>query len=130
MSEDDAEKRDKLLTGALRGHFRPEFLNRIDETIIFDRLSEQDLAEIVKLQIARVKKRLEAQGLALELSDEAMVLIAKEGYDPAYGARPLKRVIQKRILDPLSLEMLEGKFSDGEMVRIGVKGDGLIFGKG
>jgi ATP-dependent Clp protease ATP-binding subunit ClpB len=130
MSEDDREKRNQLVTGALRGHFRPEFLNRIDETIIFDRLSEPDLTKIVKLQMNRVKKRLEAQGLVLDLSDEAMALIATEGYDPAYGARPLKRVIQKRILDPLSLEMLEGKFNDGESVRIGVKGDDLTFEKG
>ena len=127
MTEDDPEKRHGLVTEALRGHFRPEFLNRIDETIIFDRLSEEDIKKIVKLQIQRVLERLEAQGVELKVSDEAMTLLAKEGYDPAYGARPLKRVIQKRLLDPLSMEILEGKFSEGDKVKVGAKGDELTF---
>lgn len=128
MSEEDPEKRDALVTEALRGHFRPEFLNRIDETIIFDRLSEDDIQKIVKLQIQRVLERLEAQGVVLEVSNDAMALLAKEGYDPAYGARPLKRVIQKRLLDPMSLEILEGKFNEGDKVKVAVKGDELTFG--
>ncbi len=127
MSEDDPKKRDALVTEALRGHFRPEFLNRIDETIIFDRLSEGDIRQIVTLQIKRVLQRLEAQGMELLVDDEALGLLAKEGYDPAYGARPLKRVIQKRLLDPLSMEILEGKFSEGDKIEVGAKGDELVF---
>ncbi|MEQ1843045.1 MAG: AAA family ATPase, partial [Verrucomicrobiales bacterium] len=104
MSESNPEQREALVLGALRGHFRPEFLNRIDETIIFDRLNEEDLSSIVKIQIDRVMKRLTALGLELKLTPAALEKIATEGYDPAYGARPLKRVIQHRILDPLSLD--------------------------
>lgn len=129
MSEDDPKKRDELVTEALRGHFRPEFINRIDETIIFDRLSEGDIRQIVTLQIKRVLQRLEAQGLELVVDDEAMGLLAKQGYDPAYGARPLKRVIQKRLLDPLSMEILEGKFSEGDKIEVGAKGGELVFGR-
>tara|TARA_R110000850_G_scaffold16044_8_gene50057 strand:+ start:3770 stop:6349 length:2580 start_codon:yes stop_codon:yes gene_type:complete len=120
MSEENPEKRETLVKDALRGHFRPEFLNRIDETITFDRLSEEDIARIVKIQLARVVKRIEAQGLALSLSDQAQAQLAAEGYDPAYGARPLKRVIQNRLLDPLSLDMLNGKFSDGDTIKVDV----------
>ncbi|MDF1862404.1 MAG: ATP-dependent chaperone ClpB, partial [Verrucomicrobiales bacterium] len=117
MSENNPEQREALVTEALRGHFRPEFLNRIDETIIFDRLTEEDIKEIVTIQLARVAKRLAAQGLEMELSEEAIARVAVEGYDPAYGARPLKRVIQNRILDPLSLDLLEGKFKDGDQIQ-------------
>ena len=121
MSEENPEQREALVNEALRGHFRPEFLNRIDETIIFDRLSESDLGEIVKIQLARVIKRLEAQGLNLDLSDAALEQLATEGYDPAYGARPLKRVIQNRLLDPLSLDLLDGKFKDGDTITVDIR---------
>ncbi len=127
LNTDDAKERDDLVTTALRSHFRPEFLNRIDETIIFDRLSEKDLIAIVKIQIAYVIKRLEAQGLTLELSDAALEWIAKEGYDPAYGARPLKRVIQKSLLDPLSLDLLDGKFKEGDSISAGMGEGGIVF---
>ena len=121
MSEENPEQREALVNEALRGHFRPEFLNRIDETIIFDRLSESDLSEIVKIQLARVIKRLEAQGLNLDLSDAALEQLATEGYDPAYGARPLKRVIQNRLLDPLSLDLLDGRFKDGDTITVDIR---------
>ena len=90
-------------------HFRPEFLNRVDEIIIFDRLSEEELKKIVEIQLARLTKRLEQQKITLKLTDAAKALIAREGYDPVYGARPLRRAIQKEILDPLSMQILEGK---------------------
>jgi ATP-dependent Clp protease ATP-binding subunit ClpB len=112
---------------ALRQHFRPEFLNRVDEIIIFDRLSDQDLKKIVEIQLRRLTKRLEAQKIRLELSDTARELIAKEGYDPVYGARPLKRAIQKEILDPLSLQILEGKFHEGQTIQADVRDGKLIF---
>ncbi len=129
LSENNPEQREALVMEALRGHFRPEFLNRVDETIIFDRLDETDIKAIVKLQLARVVKRLEAQGLTIQLTDEAAEQLATEGYDPAYGARPLKRVIQRRILDPLSLDLLEGKFTDGDTIHVTVDGGAFAFRK-
>ncbi len=127
MSEDNQEQREALVTECLRGHFRPEFINRIDETIIFDRLSEEDIKEIVTIQLARVKKRLAAQGLELDLSGAALSQVSTEGYDPAYGARPLKRVIQNRILDSLSLDLLDGKFKDGDKIRCDFTGGEFTF---
>ncbi len=129
MTETNAEQRDALVREALRNHFRPEFLNRVDETIIFDRLSEEDLTAIVRIQLQRVRRRLEKQGLTLELSDAALDQLATEGYDPAYGARPLKRVIQHRLLDPLSLDLLEGKFQDGDNLKVDVEGGEFVFVK-
>ncbi len=116
-----------MVLEALRSHFRPEFLNRVDETIIFDRLTEDDLTSIVRIQLERVRKRLENQGLTLELSEAALDQLATEGYDPAYGARPLKRVIQKRLLDPLSLDLLEGKFKEGDVVKVELEGGKFVF---
>ncbi|MCB1232636.1 MAG: ATP-dependent chaperone ClpB [Verrucomicrobiae bacterium] len=129
LTETNPEQREALVMGALRGHFRPEFLNRVDETIIFDRLTEDDLRRIVDIQLARVRGRLAKQGLTLELSDAALSTIAAEGYDPAYGARPLKRVVQKRILDPLSLDLLEGKFLEGDTVRADLENGQIVFQK-
>ncbi len=129
MTESNPEQREALVLAALRGHFRPEFLNRIDETLIFDRLGEGDLAAIVKIQLERVVKRLRAQGLEIELSPEAIERLATEGYDPAYGARPLKRVIQHRLLDPLSLDLLDGKFKEGDTIRVGVSGSEFVFSR-
>ena len=121
MSEENSEQREALVNEALRGYFRPEFLNRIDEMIIFDRLSQSDLSGIVKIQLARVIKRLEAQGLNLDLSDAVLEQLATEGYDPAYGARPLKRVIQNRLLDPLSLDLLNGRFKDDDTIAVDIQ---------
>jgi ATP-dependent Clp protease ATP-binding subunit ClpB len=123
------EERDRRVTEALREHFRPEFLNRIDETIIFDRLDEKQLTRIVDIQLQRLVARLEKQHITLSLSDAAKTHLAREGYDPAYGARPLKRVIQREILDPLSLEILAGKFGEGDTIHVGFKGKGLTFAK-
>ena len=129
MAEDNPEQREALVGQALKSHFRPEFLNRVDETIIFDRLTEDDIKAIVSIQVKRVQERLEQQGLTLEVSDEALSLIATEGYDPVYGARPLKRVIQKQVLDPLSLELREGKFGEGDTVNVTAEGESLRFRK-
>ncbi|MEP6699655.1 MAG: ATP-dependent chaperone ClpB, partial [Verrucomicrobiota bacterium] len=108
--ETSGEERERRVLEALRQHFRPEFLNRVDEIIIFDRLLEEELKKIVEIQLRRLTKRLENQKITLEVSDAAKARIAREGYDPVYGARPLKRAIQKKILDPLSLQIIEGKF--------------------
>ena len=117
----------RLVMDALRQHFRPEFLNRVDEIIIFDRLNEEELKKIVEIQLQRLTKRLEQQKITLELSDAAKALIAREGYDPVYGARPLKRAIQKDILDPLSMDILEGKFHEGQTIRVDVKNGAMQF---
>ena len=129
MDEQNAEQREAKVTEALRGHFRPEFLNRIDETIIFDRLNREELTEIVGLQLERVRQRLAKQGIGLALSPEAMEFIANQGYDPIYGARPLKRAIQRHLLDPLSLEVLEGEFQDGDLIRAEMHSGKLTFKK-
>ncbi len=125
--EESREARSRLVTDALRQHFRPEFLNRVDEIIIFDRLSEDDLKKIVEIQLGRLTKRLEQQKITLDLSDSAKELLAREGYDPVYGARPLRRTIQKEILDPLSLDILEGKFHEGQRIRVDAKDGALEF---
>jgi ATP-dependent Clp protease ATP-binding subunit ClpB len=129
LDANNAEQREALVLDALRGHFRPEFLNRVDETVIFDRLSETDLRKIVDIQVARLTQRLAAQKLTLQLTDEAKTLLAFEGYDPVYGARPLKRIIQRQLLDPLSLELLEGKFHEGETIRVDAHEGKLAFPK-
>ena len=129
MDEQNAEQREAKVTEALRGHFRPEFLNRIDETIIFDRLNRDELTEIVGLQLERVRQRLAKQGIGLALSSEAKEFIANQGYDPVYGARPLKRAIQRHLLDPLSLEVLEGRFKDGDLIRAEMHSGKLTFEK-
>src|ERR1700731_1365633 len=125
--EESREARSRLVMDALRAHFRPEFLNRVDEIIIFDRLSEDDLKQIVEIQLRRLTKRLEQQKITLDLSDSAKELIAREGYDPVYGARPLKRAIQKEILDPLSIDILEGKVREGQTVKVDAKSGALEF---
>jgi ATP-dependent Clp protease ATP-binding subunit ClpB len=125
--EESREARSRLVMDALRAHFRPEFLNRVDEIVIFDRLSEDDLKKIVEIQLRHLSKRLEQQKITLDLSDSAKELLAREGYDPVYGARPLRRTIQKEILDPLSIDILEGKVREGETVRVDAKNGALEF---
>ncbi|HUI07761.1 MAG TPA: ATP-dependent chaperone ClpB [Verrucomicrobiae bacterium] len=115
----------------LRAHFRPEFLNRVDEIILFHSLTMEHIKQIVEIQLARVQQRLADQHIALTLSDAAKELVAHEGYDPVFGARPLKRVIQKQILDALSLEILAGRFREGDKIRADVTkgGSTLSFAK-
>src|SRR3989475_72889 len=115
--EESREARRRLVMDALRAHFRPEFLNRVDEIIIFDRLTEEQLKKIFEIQLGRLAKRLEQQKITLKLSNSAKELLAREGYDPVYGARPLRRTIQREILDPLSIDILEGKVREGQTIR-------------
>ncbi len=124
---DNVEQREARVMDALRSHFRPEFLNRIDEVIIFDRLADQDLARIVDIQLARLVGRLAAQKLTLKLTDAARLHLAREGYDPVYGARPLKRAIQRDLLDPLSLEILAGKFHEGQTITADARDGKIVF---
>ena len=120
------EMEDKI-TEALRASFKPEFLNRIDETIIFHNLTREQIGEIVKIQIEKLSVRLAERNIDLVLADGAMSLIVKNGYDPIYGARPLKRVIQKYIENPLSMEILKGNIMDGDRISAEVEGDRIIF---
>ena len=116
---------------ALRAHFKPEFLNRIDETILFHQLAREEIRRIVDIQLERIQKLLEERRIEIEVSDEAKNLLADRGYDPHYGARPLKRVIQRMLQDPLALRILEGDFAEGSTVRVDVSasGDALEFRK-
>lgn len=127
LNESNAEQREAKAMETLRSHFRPEFLNRIDEIIIFDRLTAEELKGIVDIQLERVRKRLEAKGMFLKMTPEATALVADHGFDPVYGARPLKRAIQQDILDPLSLQLLEGKFPEGSVITVHVKNGRLVF---
>ncbi|RYD62883.1 MAG: AAA family ATPase, partial [Verrucomicrobiaceae bacterium] len=129
LHEENAEQREAKVSEALRAHFRPEFLNRIDETIIFDRLGREELGTIVDLQLDRVRKRLAKQGLGLALTEAAKEHLGTQGYDPVYGARPLKRVIQHLLLDPLSLDVLDGKFVDGDVIHADVDHGQIVFNK-
>jgi ATP-dependent Clp protease ATP-binding subunit ClpB len=124
VDEDDASRR---VLDALRDHFRPEFLNRVDEIVVFGRLDREQLAQIVELQVARLRARLADRGVELELTAAAADLLAREGYDPAYGARPLKRLVQRRIENPLAQRMLAGEVGQGDRVIVDADGDELTF---
>lgn len=110
---------------AIRGHFRPEFINRIDETIFFRRLGRAEIDHIVDIQIARLSKLLADRKMEIELSDTARTWLADKGYDPVFGARPLKRVIQKSLQDPLARQLLEGRLHDGDIVKVDTEADSL-----
>jgi ATP-dependent Clp protease ATP-binding subunit ClpB len=111
----------------MRELFRPEFLNRIDEVVEFKPLTREQLGEIVELQLARLRSRLADRGIELELTDEAKQVVADAGWDPTYGARPLKRALQRMVENPLALRLLEGEFSDGDTVRVDARDGELVF---
>ena len=113
----------------MRALFRPEFLNRIDEIVEFTQLTKEQLGEIVELQLERLRARLAARGIELELTDEAEETLAEAGWDPTYGARPLKRALQRMVENPLALRLLEGEFSDGDAVRVDADNGELVFEK-
>ncbi|MGD9294506.1 MAG: ATP-dependent chaperone ClpB, partial [Roseobacter sp.] len=124
----DASDAKRDVMDAVRAHFRPEFLNRLDETIIFDRLRRDDMDGIVDIQLARLLKRLASRKITLELDEGARQWLADEGYDPVFGARPLKRVIQRALQDPLAEMLLAGDIRDGETIRVSAGSEGLIIG--
>ncbi|HEX3927799.1 MAG TPA: ATP-dependent chaperone ClpB [Gemmatimonadales bacterium] len=113
----------------LRQHFRPEFLNRVDDVVVFRPLSRDDLDRIVALQLARMRSLVAAKGLVLDVAPDAMAWLAAAGYDPLYGARPVKRVIQRELQNPIALELLEGRYTEGDTIRVDVKGDKLAFSR-
>jgi ATP-dependent Clp protease ATP-binding subunit ClpB len=123
---DDAAIRERVLA-ALRDQFRPEFLNRLDEVVIFHSLTQEHLTQIVDIQLRRLRQLLAERKIEIELSDAAVAKLARDGYDPAYGARPLKRVIQRELQDPLALAILQGRFNEGERIHVGVRDDQIVF---
>ncbi|MEL7107554.1 MAG: AAA family ATPase, partial [Pseudomonadota bacterium] len=124
----DAGEAKRGVMDAVRAHFRPEFLNRLDDQIIFDRLTRSDMDGIVEIQLGRLKKRLAARGITLDLDETAVKWLADEGYDPVYGARPLKRVIQRSLQDQLAEMILAGDVTDGTTLPVSAGADGLIVG--
>ncbi|VAV89463.1 ClpB protein [hydrothermal vent metagenome] len=125
----DASDAKSDVMDAVRAHFRPEFLNRLDEIIIFDRLAREDMAGIVDIQLRHLARRLEVRGITLELDEEARKWLADEGYDPVFGARPLKRVIQRALQDPLAEMLLAGDVLDGSILPVTAGAEGLIIGE-
>ena len=115
---------------AMRNHFKPEFLNRIDEIVVFHRLDERHIERIVGLQVRKLEERLAERNLKLSLTDAAREHIARVGYDPDFGARPLKRVLQREVADPIALKLLSGDFRDGDTIVVDASPDGLVFTKG
>ncbi|MEQ1515066.1 MAG: AAA family ATPase, partial [Usitatibacteraceae bacterium] len=115
--------------GEVKSHFRPEFINRIDEIVVFHALGEKQIAMIAKIQLGRLEKRLAAMEIGLVVSEEALAEIAKAGFDPVYGARPLKRAIQQELENPLSKALLEGKYGAKDTIKVGLKNGVITFGK-
>jgi ATP-dependent Clp protease ATP-binding subunit ClpB len=129
MDSDDPGVVKLAVMAEVRSHFRPEFINRIDEIVVFHALDEKNIGAIAKIQLRQLEQRLEKMEMRLEVSDEALQKIAEAGYDPVYGARPLKRAIQQQIENPLSKLILEGRFGPKDTIHVGVRDGALVFGK-
>jgi ATP-dependent Clp protease ATP-binding subunit ClpB len=127
VGEQVDEKIREQIEEVLAATFKPEFLNRIDDTVIFHRLSKQDIGRIVELQVNQLVGRVAERGIEIELTDDARMLLGNLGYDPTYGARPLKRVIQKQLVDKLALKILDGEFSEGDVVRVDAADGEIVF---
>jgi ATP-dependent Clp protease ATP-binding subunit ClpB len=126
---EDVDEVRPMVMDVVRRHFRPEFLNRIDEIILFKRLGRSEMDNIVKIQLQRVEKLLADRRMSIALDAAATHWIAERGYDPVYGARPLKRVIQKELVDPIARRLLQGDLQDGSVIDVTADGDGLVIGK-
>jgi ATP-dependent Clp protease ATP-binding subunit ClpB len=113
----------------VRGHFRPEFINRIDDIVVFHALDEKNIGAIAKIQLHSLEARLAKMEMTLDISEDALQRIAEAGFDPVYGARPLKRAIQQQIENPLSKEILAGRFGPKDTIHVGVRGGQLVFGE-
>jgi ATP-dependent Clp protease ATP-binding subunit ClpB len=123
---DDEIMRERVME-ALRAHFRPEFLNRVDDIVIFHRLSQEDLREIADIQLNHMRQLLAKRGISVALTEAASDMLVAEGYDPVYGARPLKRVLQRQVMDPLALKLIQGDIRDGDHVVVDVENGELRF---
>jgi len=129
LGENERETMVRRVQDELKAHFRPEFLNRVDEVVIFHALTEKEIARIVEIQVKRIAALLRDRDLSLELTPAAARAISHEGFDPAYGARPLKRTLQRRVQNPLALRVLEGAFRPGETVRVDFRDGAFVFEK-
>jgi len=127
LSQENRSEMEARVTAALRASFKPEFLNRIDDTILFHNLTSDELTKIVGIQMERLETRLAEQNIRLNLARQAIGYLARKGYDPTYGARPLKRIIQKHIENPLSMKILKGEILPGSKVSVDVTDDSLVF---
>jgi ATP-dependent Clp protease ATP-binding subunit ClpB len=117
---------ERTVMNMVRNHFKPEFLNRIDEIVVFHRLDESHIEKIVGIQVELLRERLAERDLGLELTDAALAYVAHMGYDPDFGARPLKRVIQRELADPIALALLRGEYTDGDVVVVDASADGTL----
>jgi ATP-dependent Clp protease ATP-binding subunit ClpB len=133
MSDDDsAESYTKMkaaVMGVVQAHFRPEFINRLDDIVVFHALDKSQIREIAKIQLRGLEKRLAERGIRIELSEKAFDLIGNIGFDPVYGARPLKRAIQQQLENPLAQKILGGEYGNGDLVRVDAEAGSLVFGK-
>ncbi|HIG84268.1 MAG TPA: ATP-dependent chaperone ClpB [Verrucomicrobiales bacterium] len=129
LNEENPEQREAKVNEVLREYFRPEFLNRIDEKIIFNRLTQDDLSKIIRLQLDLVEERLSKQNIEIEFASDSVSFLVSEGFDPVYGVRPLKRAIQKYVLDPMSIIILNGEIEEGDEVHATLEGESLKFAK-
>jgi ATP-dependent Clp protease ATP-binding subunit ClpB len=123
----EPEEMHRRVMEALRAHFKPEFLNRVDDIVIFHSLGREEIGRIVDIQMTLLNRRLADHKLSLELDDSARAFLAREGWDPVYGARPLKRAIQRHVHDALATTMLQGGFKPGDVVRVSAGDEGLVF---
>ncbi|HEX9445349.1 MAG TPA: AAA family ATPase, partial [Candidatus Binatia bacterium] len=129
LGEKDRKEMERRVTAVLRETFKPEFLNRVDEIVIFNALGREEIKHIVEIQLKRLERLLADRKLSLEVTDAAKALLAERGYDPVYGARPLKRTIQRLIQDPLALKILDSEFGEGDRITIDAAGDEIVFRK-
>jgi ATP-dependent Clp protease ATP-binding subunit ClpB len=127
LGDTDEETLRARVMEAMRNHFRPEFLNRVDEIVIFHRLGREQLREIAEIQLDHVRGLLAKRNISLSLTEAATDLLIEEGYDPVYGARPLKRVLQRRIIDPLAIRVIQGEVREGDHVVVEVQDGDLDF---
>jgi ATP-dependent Clp protease ATP-binding subunit ClpB len=116
--------------GVVQAHFRPEFINRLDDIVVFHPLDKAQIREIARIQLKGLEKRLGERGLRIELEDSALQLLGNVGFDPVYGARPLKRAIQQQLENPLAQKILSGEFVSGDTIRVAASGGGLVFTRG
>ena len=130
MSGDDYQVIKLAVMAEVKTYFRPEFINRIDEVVVFHALDEKNIASIAKIQLAYLEKRLVKLDMHLDASAEALAELAKAGFDPVFGARPLKRAIQEYIENPLARRILEGQFAAKDTIRVGVEHGRIVFAKG
>jgi ATP-dependent Clp protease ATP-binding subunit ClpB len=127
MTGDDYQVIKLAVMAEVKSYFRPEFINRIDEVVVFHALDEKNIASIARIQLNYLEKRVAQMEMKLEVSDAALMELAREGFDPLYGARPLKRAIQQQIENPLAKEILSGRFGPKDVIRVDVEGGRIVF---